>query len=359
MTKKNSVIAINIKIKNQLHSLACIYRPPNYTTRDFNQFWEILEQTLSICNSNNSIILGDFNIDLLQTNHVTTKYLETMNQHSFQICDKTTPTRLYSNTCLDHIGINNYNQQINIQYLPHDRLDHQIIFAEFLTTQMERPTTNSIYLNITNFIKLQDLVHTHPFSNFGRSLNEYYDNFISYLQSNVELATTRKEIKNNITYTKAWIDEETKDAINIKNFWYTKLRHDQSNIFIRNEYIFWRNKVTNIKKIKKKNYIGGKIQKAGTNLRKLWQISTDIIYDYNKNPTNKPGILSSLNMDDKKVKLNDFNDFFISVGETLARNISTNYTISQETLNTFSIQEATLHEISINIAKLKNSSSTG
>jgi Reverse transcriptase (RNA-dependent DNA polymerase) len=138
-----------------------------------------------------------------------------------------------------------------------------------------------------------------------------------------------------------------------------KLRSNQNNIYIKNEYIYWRNKLTNMKKIKKKQYNGRKFEEAGNDQRKLWAASTNIIYNYNKNKTTKANILSSLNEIDKKSKLNDFNEFFITIGENLTRNMISNYTRIQETTAELHLQEINITETINIINKLKNTTSEG
>lgn len=87
------------------------YSPPNRN----NEFLEVLNTHLS--NSiNNTILVGDVNINLLNRNNIFDKYMTVLNCNGFHICDSATPTH-DSGSILDHVMVNNINQNIIVNHI--------------------------------------------------------------------------------------------------------------------------------------------------------------------------------------------------------------------------------------------------
>lgn len=111
--------------KNLNYTVICIYRPPNTNMELFNQEIEILlNKTTS---KNKSILLGDFNINILNTEThqptanfnnilITCKFLPTINK----------PTRIteISSTLIDNIYTNIPLETVNSAIIYHALADH-------------------------------------------------------------------------------------------------------------------------------------------------------------------------------------------------------------------------------------------
>ena len=82
-----------------------------------------------------------------------------MQTYSLFICDKYTPTRTASNTCIDHFHTNECHQKLSLQYVPYDMLDHKMIFIELINKNEKciKNTTKTIshinYNNINSILK--------------------------------------------------------------------------------------------------------------------------------------------------------------------------------------------------------------
>lgn len=103
-----------------------IERPPDNTVEQIKKVLLTLDDHLNnISRNNNSIVIGDFNFDLIENNTQSTlNYLNTVYSNNFFVCDKTTVIRPVSNTCLDHVLINKNQLEIKLQYVPYNLSDH-------------------------------------------------------------------------------------------------------------------------------------------------------------------------------------------------------------------------------------------
>ena len=90
--------------------LGIVYRPPSSSLKNFNEiFSKILS---SIKPSNNTIIMGDFNINLLKNNEHSSSFEENILRNGFSPVIST-PTHHKPNcqaTCIDNILVNNHDK---------------------------------------------------------------------------------------------------------------------------------------------------------------------------------------------------------------------------------------------------------
>lgn len=106
----DSIIIINMNMKNKKQTLINVYRPPYTEQERVNSFFEKLDNILSSCNGD-TIVTGDFNFNLIKENQNTNKYTEIICLNNFCICNSSIPTRDITNSCLDHLIVNNYTRR--------------------------------------------------------------------------------------------------------------------------------------------------------------------------------------------------------------------------------------------------------
>lgn len=134
-----SILSVKLIISNREHLVSVIYNPPNRG----QQFIEVLETFMNSQKNKNAIIVGDVNINLLQSDSVCKEYKSILNCNNFYICDCLTPTRKSSGTVLDHILVNDVNQRVTLNHIDTDISDHNIIVCEFNKVSMEKSSKNN------------------------------------------------------------------------------------------------------------------------------------------------------------------------------------------------------------------------
>jgi hypothetical protein len=74
---------------------------------------------------NDSILVGDFNFDLNDTNATSTSmYLDLIGPHGFFICNKnSTSMATQSASVIDHVMVNDFSNRIDITHMPFCNLD--------------------------------------------------------------------------------------------------------------------------------------------------------------------------------------------------------------------------------------------
>lgn len=119
-TNENSITSIKLKMSsNENWIITSIYRPPNHSIQHINIFIDELNTHLNEINTN-TLITGDMNINVKDENNINAEmYLNAMLTNNMYICDKTTITREFSQTALDHVFTNNLSKKIILSYAPY------------------------------------------------------------------------------------------------------------------------------------------------------------------------------------------------------------------------------------------------
>lgn len=183
----------------------CLYR----SGKNFNIFFEKLEillfkLTRKHRNLNNKVVLvGDFNINLFQNDHLTSRFLEILNIYKFK-CRVTNATRItsHSQTCIDNI-ITNFNK-CKAEVLNLGLSDHTAQTLEFPCSTgfsvrhwyvYKRKVDNyiDIFMKYISQIKFQEVFEqTHP--------NEAYNVFVELYKTIYDLCFPIEKCK--VTYRK-------------------------------------------------------------------------------------------------------------------------------------------------------------
>jgi Endonuclease-reverse transcriptase len=243
-------MTIEILFANSILKITGFYRPPSLSFDEIDNFKKIFEETLVTNGSTNSLLFGDFNINLLNTNNNLVKeYLELLRSYGFFICDPNTITRPSSGSVIDHVISNNFLLKANMSHFPNDISDHKMTIFEQLDFKIpsvnDQTTSNYQKLNLENL--KQYISENHFNQNFDNEINIdiLYDSFINYFNQccneNCTTVTIRKRKKLSV---REWIDES-------KRYWYKKMIDNIGNDLIKTEYKLILNQITAAKRIKK------------------------------------------------------------------------------------------------------------
>lgn len=246
-----SILSVKLNIENNDVVIVVVYNPPNNQVNFLNIFNEYI-QTIK---NKNSIIVGDMNIDLLKCDRFCDSYKCILNCNNFHICDDKTPTRTESNSVLDHVIVNNTNQQITLNNIKYSISDHNILLCEFHKHSVFKEVKSDNFykkIDYKNIVKSFELTSLVIPKNID--VNKRCEFFISKIQEKIKRFTKIVKIKTNESENvlKPWITTKLKQVIEHKHYWFNKLKYCRSKTpenyaGIRNleyEYKYWKNLYT-------------------------------------------------------------------------------------------------------------------
>ena len=159
---------------------------------------------------------------------------------------------------------------------------------------------------------------------------------------------------------KPWLTSALKESIKIKNKLYISRNRGNETERRISHYKTYRNKLHNLLRAAERQYYQDLLTKHKSNLKKSWQVIKMIINKIKCNPTCSKFKCNGSVIEDGEVIANKFNDFFINVGLTLAKNIPstkknpTEY-ITQNIETVFAVSPVSDHEILKILGDLKDS----
>lgn len=278
---------------------------------------ELLDTFLTARSNRTTIVVGDFNLDLLTTTHAVQRYTNIVLSNGFFFCGNR-PTRYEA--CLDHVLTNNSELLISVQQLQYNLFDHDAMFIEVDRPIELSPSTEAYYLKVDTSKFREFLLHNPTHTNELLSVEDNYNSLLSQLRSGLDAATSRVRVRNNKrSHSKPWFDLEMKQCIRTKNYWYAKHRQNVHNEVIRNTYTHWANRVTTLKRSKAKQHYGSSFARQQNNVTGTWDVIKDVL-GKNKH-TKKPLSSQQRSPDSKRRYIGEANKYFATAGRTLAERI--------------------------------------
>ena len=289
-----------------------VYRPPNSNVQWNDYFEESIEKVLSL--ELETYILGDVNRDLLNEN-IQKSWLEYTESFGLsQLVSEATRVTNNSRTLIDHIYC---NTRENISFIDVPTVGLSDHFPVFFTRKINSPLLKSKHITISyrsyknfdenKFInELQavpwDIIQT--FDDTDDILEAWLSLFLEVVNNNVPIRQHRVKHKNQ----PRWLTPEILDAIKVRDR-YKALNQE-------NEYKVWRNKVTRLIRLSKKEkyetYIDQNKNKPGSIYKEVG-VGKGCKKQSNIGPL-KNG--DKCIADDSEIA-NIFNDFFVNVASKI------------------------------------------
>ena len=181
-------ISIKIKTKDKFIKVINVYRPPKpFLSTDIEQIFDNVD--------NNTIFVGDFNVNYNGTGNKTVEYKAQLNEFGLKNIINL-PTRLDSNTCLDHVLINKLNNNITAKVLNEAVSDHQVLMINIEDIGiMDKQAKSFRVLNNEAFNTIKNNIENYIPN--GNSIDDIYENFVSEITQQVNMVAPLKTIKKN------------------------------------------------------------------------------------------------------------------------------------------------------------------
>lgn len=394
-TWENQRIEILIKGCKNI-SITNLYRPPNIDslnsaqsrTKFSDEFLPFLE--LSTNPKCHTIFTGDFNIDLLKTSTdscicnfcdsiITSGFLPTI----------TLPTRydarFDSASLIDNILLRTVEQTDFSTYILTSKIsDHYgcILSAEFHLSSTHSKKNSPRYIEVSDFSDKNVKKFTNILSSLEiqnkLSLDLSTDFNYNTLEKNLVNARKQafpiKRVKFDRRKHKIneWITEGILRSINFKNELHYKYVNSPLNSTTRIDYKFNLDKydkyLKSLIRTAKQTYFHKLFTSYGSDMKKTWSTINNVLG--RKQKTNKfpdSFLIKDTSISDPKVIADEFNNFFINIGENLAStvgnasnsNISFKSFLKNKPSSSFSFQEVDENQVLKVIDSLKSKTSSG
>lgn len=261
----------------------------------------------------NSVIIGDFNLNLLKKDKSYKKYSDTLFQNYFEIKNKGA-TRVCEGkgTVIDHI-IAPKNLKSKINYFDVAVSDHKMIYAKFIFKNKIKDIKIVKYKTSTDYKKFNTLL----LQRFQTGSIKGMDELIKYVQEAKIASTNKKKIS--IKSNKHWFNHSIKQLIKKRDKMYKKMKKFPNNENC-SKFKKLKNKVTLVIQKTKKHYISNRFRNAQNNPKKTWNIINSLV-SYKTNKTTK---LSKIIINEKQYTLkktiaDKMNKFFVNIARTLQK----------------------------------------
>ena len=249
----------------------CYREPKN------NKIINYLEATLPNLQPDcETIILGDFNICLLNNSNLKNKYTDILNScHFSQLIEEPTRVTQNSSTLIDHIHSNNTEKICQSGVLKSGISDHYIIYC---TRKVVRGQINKHYTIKTRSLKEYS----------KERYNEYLESLDWSIVNNCEDTELAEEkLITLLTYamdevapeierrvkvrTEPWINNEILELIQERDKALNQANNERSNPDLRKYYNKLRNRVKKLIRKTKANFFQDKVEEHKDNPKLLWK----------------------------------------------------------------------------------------
>ena len=315
------IIGAKIKI-NQQRSITIIaaYRPPN---SGLTETLEDMESILLTVGNQPTIMLGDFNINVANTNPLATKYLEKLMEHDM-IQSVKTNTRITSKskTTIDHVISNLTTIQSIVTHM--SLSDHQIIITSYGTKSQKTTRTNNSVNNSQkiDIEKTKQNICKHNWSKWmdnhlNANLNEAYDSFHEVIQTSlVRQQPKQRKAKNHQPFYNNQIKRLKVSLEKIRKKFLKKPT-------IENETMYKEERKNYNKQLKtaKQDYYANKLSYAGKDSKQIWNIIDEVLQRSDPNTDNETIIHEGKEVNDRKQTANIFSQYFQTAATNKLRDL--------------------------------------
>lgn len=358
--------------------IGCIYKHPKLPKAEFSkQFCRSLLDKINH-ERKQAILLGDFNIDLLEENKKeVTEFLDILSSHSFYPTI-TLPTRIteHSETLIDNI-FTNIDTNIQSGNLAVGISDHlpQYMFLKNHRNLSKKTNSAQYYTDWKSFneehfrqeirnIDWNDALH------FYKKDPDYsFEHFFYTLDNLLKKHLRKKQLSKKQIKSKPWISRSLKKSIELRNKLLFKLTKEKNTVFkhqLMREYKELRNLIVTQLREDKKNYYRDFFMKNLQNSKNTWSGIKDLIGS-NKNKHKNNDITLTINgkNESNTAKIaEEFNNFFTDVAKNIRNQIPPTKKSFREYLkapprDSFFFDAITREEIEKTISELKDNKSVG
>lgn len=302
------------KISNDI-CLIGLYRPPSFTnTANFVNSLDTLLAKLN--NFKNIIICGDMNIDIAPggSDRRANDYLTLLASHKILPGHNLTT---HGRTCLDHLMLRTKLEALCF-VMDSSITDHDCVALSLKLKYDVKPESNQ-QTKLIDFIKLDGMMSTLDFSPIYICIDPDLaaNLLVTPISSAIKQCTTTTNISKRKIITKPWITPGLLRCLRNRDNLHKKTKKFPNNDVIMTTYKRYRNFCTQILKKAKLTYDKEKLESAGNNKKKLWEVIKGIT-SINRVVDHSVNLLAK----NPQRSVNNVNTYFKEIGLKLAQKIN-------------------------------------
>ena len=304
------IIGVKIKSKQQGSiTIISAYRPPN---SGITETLEDMEAILSTVGNQPTILLGDFNINIANTNPLATKYQDKLLEHNM-IQSVKTNTRITSKsrTTIDHVISNLTSIQSIVTHM--SLSDHQTIITSYGTKGKNKTKTNNSTKNCQkiDLEKTKINICKHNWSKWmddhlNTNLNEAYESLHQVIQTSlVRQQLKQRKAKNYPPFYNNEI-KLLKESLEKTRKEFLKKPSIQNETRYKEE----RKDYNKLLKTTKQDYYANKLYHAGKDSKQVWNIIDEVLQRNDPNTDNDTITYEGREVNSRKETANIFSQYF-------------------------------------------------
>ena len=310
-----------------------VYRHPNANVKEFiDEF----NDTLVKLNSKNAncIVLGDFNINILQQNiEPAASYINMLHSNAFfSLLDKSTRITESSSTLIDHVITDITKCKIVPGIIDYQLTDHLPTFVTISNIKKHSHNTTKFYRNMKQFVSnefCQDLQMSleEYFCSMPEldslNFNDVFHHFLNTIKTVINTHAPLKQCtrRQKRLQCKSWISKGLYVSIQKKQKLYKTHYLRGSN----NQKAFYKryaNLLTKLKTAAKKLYFENQLKSVTNNPKETWKILRELLPKKKCDTTPSTLKLDDTVISDKNEIAGIFNTFFANVSHKISEDIN-------------------------------------
>jgi hypothetical protein len=337
-SKNLESIFVNITSTTKPITIGSIYRPHDGSEKEFiNEFTRILK----LSPHHNTFLMGDFNMDLFDTDCTTVSEYEAViltNGFSPIISTYTHQQPGCRKTCIDNIITNCFDSIRHTGSIT-DRLKHYLPVFQISNIASSASQKNSekhtvyydyCHSNIEKFV--MDLSENEALNtNISENPNEDFAKFLATFNSTLDKAckldkpkTTKRTQKKN-----PWISTSIVNSVikkhELKSNWSKSVTRKlpQGNAVLYKKFCDYRKGLNKIIKWAKRHYYDKQFEKNSGDMKKTWELINSI-RGKNKRIIKPSFVIDSERVINRRVIANKFNEYFVSIATNMNKAVQEN-----------------------------------
>jgi len=319
-----------------------IYRPPSTNINDF--LINLTNELESIKKLDLNIFVGDININLAEKSNVTLEYLNTLNSFGYlQYVNKPTRVANDSQTCIDHIFVRNHKHRSKINckafIIQTDITDHYTLILNIENNHKIKKNYTKLPLTYTqtDYNKLTILIENRNWQNIlnCNDPENATQTFVGDLTDYIKRCQIIKTSQRKITKLKPWITVGLITSMRERDKLKKRYMRNKDDEGLERRYKNYRNTLTNLIKSTKHDYYKNKIDEAGKDTRKIWEVINEVT-DSKTKKTNLVDVsikIKDSHITEARDKANAFNEYFTNITDELLPKNSVATTLELETVS--------------------------
>jgi hypothetical protein len=315
--------ALRIVCQNKI-SLLALYRSPSHY--DPMPFVESLYEEINGENDcKHSIIAGDINLDLLETNYAIERYMCVLTESGYiSLINEPTRETLRTATCIDHIFVKSPTRSrsaiINAAIT-----DHYICLAG-IQKSSSMPKNNLKIIYTTNYREMEKELRMTKWMEIldTKDPNSATEKFVEKLQVCINTHTQKREIPHSKIRLKPWITEALVKSIRKRDALHMKVKKFPNNETLVKYYSQYKKICHRIIKSTRAEYYRAKIEENNYDSKTMWKIAKENVYGRTKMVEIKSLRLQDGSVDEPTQIAEGLNEYFSTVGSKLAEKIKNN-----------------------------------